>query len=327
MTRTSTTLFASSLVACFLAACASDDSRSVRTFHLDDRDRDGLLEAENGGPTVSSDAVDCPVLEWKEISEETCGEQPEYPVWTCEELPTPPGVNQSCWRCTDETGAVVDEGCIDLPAPCESDAECPDGERCVFYGAFDMGGDADTAGYCEPDYPEVYCEELPGDPGYSCWRCTDETGTVIDEGCYELPRECEIDADCREGEQCTIYGWDGGEGPVDRDGDGVLDPGAPIDPTEPGGSIGYCEPHYPLVTCEEVPGTPEQSCWRCTDEAGNVVEDYCYDLPRSCTSDAECADGEVCHLYDVAICGDGTGDPLPPEQYGTCGPAEPPRPL
>lgn len=221
------------------SACAADssDGRTTRTITLDDRDLDGLLE--NVDPSAPGPILPepdyCPVVEWRELYDadgqiiEICtqcldaagapvgdawcsGAVPPEPI-LCEQVPGAP--EQSCWTCSDEHGTVVDAGCVDLPTPCESDADCADDEACVqTYVCGDAGdGGADPSGPTTGpgDHPTAPSEPTEPPPGQSYGVCAPKLIT------------CTVDADCGEGQTCVFGDILRAGGEIDEDSDGAPD--------------------------------------------------------------------------------------------------------
>ncbi|MBC7550840.1 MAG: hypothetical protein H7269_08085 [Cellulomonas sp.] len=90
-----------------------------------------------------------------------------------------------------------------------------------------------------------------------------------------------------------------------------------------------CAPPNP-VSCEPTtspgPDGQDATCWTCTD--GETTFNECYTPPASCTTDADCKDGQTCSKPET-FCG--TDALCPPSDEGYCvgtggGGDEPPQP-
>jgi hypothetical protein len=68
-------------------------------------------------------------------------------------VPPPDHADWSCFRCVDDTGVVVEEGCVPPPIPCVNDM-CPDGYECSHWsGCLE----------CEIEPPPI-CVAIPASP-------------------------------------------------------------------------------------------------------------------------------------------------------------------
>lgn len=80
----------------------------------------------------------------------------------------------------------------------------------------------------------------------------------------------------------------------------------------------------PDVWCEQYDsGDPALACYRCVAPDGQIAVDECYPRPRSCASDADCAEGEICELGYTGTEEKGEsqpGMPAPNDPVGICVP-------
>lgn len=195
----------------------------------------------------------------------------------------------------DNAGAIaifVGPGiCVDNePVACRDDSQCAPGERCV-----------ETCGF-DPTCPD-------------CDRC------LLVTVCEPAFVSCTSDAECREGEVCSIDGTSGGANDraipcFDENNDGQCDDIS---------ATGTCIPVIVDNSCETDADCAEgQFCnggvdiCACTTECRDdgmggclpcecpVGLGFCEDISTNtnCISDSDCADGTVCEIIGVTGCED-----------------------
>jgi hypothetical protein len=216
---------------------------------------------------------------------------------------------------------------------CREHTDCATGERCV-YDALPLGADdeprgaepgapdfcapADCGGTyegrCEacvcPEYFAPVCGEDGNTYGNPCEAECAHVGIAYDGECGGVPPGlCYSDADCAPEDFCAIFptcGTDTGSGGGDEDG------ASPDEPVAP--PLGECRPREcPAVLCdlycEGGYATDERGCPTCACQPPP---------PPSCTSDAECAEGEICDVVCEDPCPPGYACGAPVYCSGTC---------
>lgn len=302
--RLQTTGIATALL---LAACASETTtRDYRTRHLDDSDKDGLLEEKDpseDGYIIMPNPGDCPLMEWTEIhtvvvdadgnvvsetwevctqcfdeaqnpvGEKVCYEEPPFPLdLICEEYDGG-DPNLTCYRCVTPAGELWIDDCYQKPIECTTDADCPEGQVCYVW---DHGYDEDGDGM--RDAPNVSVTGWCGYPNPCVYVGTlesDPTG----ESCW-VCTDPATGADL--GSWCDFHrcGADGS----------CVNPWEICEPES-----GYCVWDDP---CDPVPSLPNdptgEDCYQCTDP--NTGEDWGgWCNIHHCASDADCAEyGQIC---------------------------------
>lgn len=233
-------------------------------------------------------------------------------VWFIECIEAPVDPCFGAW--IDEFGGCRGPADGTLPAECcgqigcWSDADCPTGMVCAM--TYDAGGAPGAEG-----------DALVAPMGW----------------CVAAPVDCFSDFDCQPGYFCAVPPVDCG-GPIDSNGDGVVDEN---DPPVDCIAAGVCVPIEPIDPCASL---DEQTCAATTGCLATYIDEctLCADgslcdpvmpctqvfagcvsipLPTVCFSDEECGAGMVCS-FDLTNCGgeqpvDG-GAPAPVNCGGTC---------
>ena len=190
-------------------------------------------------------------------------------------------------------GSVCVNGTCAQPAqPCFNDAECQAGEFCDF----------DTAG-------RVACPDVNGD------SICDEPTPAIEGVCHAIaPASCTSDVDCAHGQLCQLTDQCVCTTECIDDGMGGC---LPCDcPANSGVCIDIV-----ITPCATVRCTADTTCQVDADGLASCVPNA-----PPCTSDVDCAQGQVCELIDQCVCtreciDDGMGGCLPcdcPPSSGVC---------
>lgn len=156
--------------------------------------------------------------------------------------------------------------------PCESDADCPKGQICVWSGG------------CPP------CDCAPGDNDCMCPMCVPPAHG------WCQPASCSSAADCDDGNECTVDRCVGGVCDheyllgcgwckYDKDGDGYYDFCNP----------GDCDDNNPNV----YPGAKEL-CDGIDNDCDGLVDEDCGYIP--CKSDADCGPNMKCDKTECLSC-------------------------
>jgi len=256
-----------------------------------------------------------------------------------EALPLPQGqcvfVEQGCFSDADcgrgfvcefvdaAGGLIAQQGvCVQQTEGCATDEECGEGRHCEFLDSAGAIVIFVGPGICVDNEPLACSDDSQCAPGERCVEtcgldpsCPDCDRCLLVTVCQPAFVACTSDAECREGEVCSLDGGGANDRAIpcfDDNNDGVCDDI---------GITGSCIPVIVDDSCESDADCAEgQTCNLGNDDCVCTTEcrddgmggclpcecaesvGFCEDLSTNCLSDADCADGTVCEIVDVTGC-------------------------